>query len=1212
MIGSVDPAKEDAKGDSETTFAIRVGCAVIADAEGDTRRYADLAALIDACTGQGRDVEEPTEREYRLGLSALAAQRVCADPAALDRLPDDERAEELLGFSHFLVYLGGRRVPHLAPGPPTVFPEVLRRYTDGEKLALAWRGVAMVMIESVGFDGYAPIDEEIERHVAALPEPIASAVKDTERRITRNPAIGVGRALRAEVETGARRFRSLDELLRASAEVDIPAADDEQDDYDHALGSAAMTAASLCAEPDLLDRMPEARPMLLASFAITVRFVLGNKLWHLAPEPFDHYPVLIERYDDPVDKAEICLRAASIVRESGDVELSLNMLLALDGSPLSPRLAAALHLHAGDTFRDVRRFEEAARRYDLADEAARATEEPHRSTLLAEIAHMRHRLSLYLDDPDHQADPDDRSFDPNPFRPGSILRDPERWRAAPARLLTLAQEARTAGDARTAYHALRELAAAVLPSDYELLTSLHHEAAELAHQFGRFRDTVRWHGFLGTCAAILCGSRRELGLTVSRQAARLAAYTDSLPAYTLARWAAAADRVSLYSASVKANIGFVLYRNGSLSVSKARFDASLAEKEDVTVRVQRDLVAALLGEPADTPADDVRKTKTGEMDVARWRAAARLLTGPADDVHTWESLLRFSKGELTQWSELLHHVVQAHRPLLDDALPTAFGNTAIDNAKSRVFEAVYTSGLLGMLDRLWSVPPWASAAWVLAGRTTTAIRERIGLEVVASSPAPGVSAVFAPDPPPIDPSEVPARIDRLLALTFLPAGNTDFGDAEDAAGLRAWAVRFLAEHAGRIAFRVVDEDESDRMIGAEWERRTLLFQREVARLPPHLRLALGFIEMRMRMAVASGPVRDIKALEREYVAELDARDARQLQALLDSRTRITTDLLPSAAERHRAEVRGWFTGHRQGAVDLVQGTRLAHLITCRPNTTDVADVEIGRPQAQSAVERARLPSTAPDVVRLADALRTAIGADTEVSLRLCEPWAGIPVENVPDTTGHVLSDDVVVVRRHRGRPRFGAATTRLPRRVVRVLGDPRGSTPKLGLPGSFEEAHGVAEVFEVEPRVRDDATWDALRECAAQAELLWISTHCEPFADLGGTPALLLRDRWVLPTEIAALDLRPGSVVVLTVCAGGRGVSLGAVSGLPLATAFLDAGAALVVSPLRPIRDIDWAPLIVEAAQRTRAHLGAAVGLVRMLNASAPGRENGGPWVMHA
>ncbi|MEU4745041.1 hypothetical protein AB0G02_31915, partial [Actinosynnema sp. NPDC023658] len=61
----------------------------------------------------------------------------------------------------------------------------------------------------------------------------------------------------------------------------------------------------------------------------------------------------------------------------------------------------------------------------------------------------------------------------------------------------------------------------------------------------------------------------------------------------------------------------------------------------------------------------------------------------------------------------------------------------------------------------------------------------------------------------------------------------------------------------------------------------------------------------------------------------------------------------------------------------------------------------------------------------------------------------------------------------------------------------------------------------------------------------------------------------------------------------------------------LDAGAALVVSPLRPIRDVEWAPKIVAAARRTHARRGAVVDLVRTLNESAPGREHGGRWVVH-
>lgn len=1205
----MDPAA--GRGDPDAAMAARIGHAVIAEVEGGARAHPDLGALIESCAG-GAEVDDPTGHALHLGLSALAAHRACADPVRLDGLPEERRAEELARFSRFMVYLGSHRDTHLAPGEPAAYPEVVRRFTDGEQLAAALWGIAAVLVESLGFEGYEPVAEAIEQRVADLPPELVAAVDRTSRQISRNPAIGVGRALRAEVETGARRFRSLEELMRASAQLDL-AADEERDDLDHALGTAALNAAGLCAEPDLLDRAPrELRSLLLSSFAVAVRFVLDHRLWHLVPEPLDHYPELVGRFEDPAERAEVCLFAASIVRERGDVRRSLELLLTLDGLPLSPELEATFHLHAANTFRDVRRFDEAARRYDLAEEAADGTKEPHRSRALAEIAHQRHRLSLYSDDPDHRPDPGDHRFDPNPFRPDFPLDDPERARAAPGELLTLAQEARRRGDVWTAHRALAELAPLVPPSHHELLTWLHHEAAELAHQFSRDRDVERWHGTLAICSAILGGSRRELGLVLSRQAARLATHTDALPAYALARWAAAAaDRLSLYTAGINADIGFVAYRNGSLSVSKARYDASLAERDDATVRAQRDLVAALLGEPVEAPADESTGDLWPRVDIGRWRAAARVLTGPADDVHTWEGLLRFSKGDVRQWSQTLHHVVRAHSVPLDEAMPMAFGNTPIDHAKSRVFESVYTTGLLSTLDRLWNVPRWASAAWVLSGRTTPATRRRIGMEVAVPTPAPGVSAVFAPDLPPVDQREVAAKVDHLLAATFLPEDDTDFGGEEEAARVRAWAARFVAKHGGRVAFRVVDEDGSTR-IGDEIERRTLVFRRGVARLPAHLRIALGLVEARKQMMIAAGPVRDIAALEREYVAELAPRDARRLQALLDSRLRITTDLLPSAAERHRAEVRGWFTGRRQAAVDLVQGAEAAHLITCGRDAVDVADVDIGRARAQSTADRVRLAIAVPDAARLAGALRAAVGKAAEVSLRLREPWEGVPVENIPDATGRALSEDVVVVRRHGGRPRFGAATARLPRRRVRVLGDPRGGTADLGLPGSLEEARGVADAFGVDPLVRDEATWEALRACAAEADLLWVSTHCAQVADLGGTPALLLRDRWVLPSEIAALTVRPGAVVVLTVCAGGRGVPLGAVSGPPLATAFLDAGAALVVSPLRPIRDVDWAPPIVAAAHRTRAKRGAAVDLVRMLNASAPGREPGGPWVVHA
>jgi len=65
---------------------------------------------------------------------------------------------------------------------------------------------------------------------------------------------------------------------------------------------------------------------------------------------------------------------------------------------------------------------------------------------------------------------------------------------------------------------------------------------------------------------------------------------------------------------------------------------------------------------------------------------------------------------------------------------------------------------------------------------------------------------------------------------------------------------------------------------------------------------------------------------------------------------------------------------------------------------------------------------------------------------------------------------------------------------------------------------------------------------------------------------------------------------------------LGAVGGPLLATAFVDAGAALVISPLRRILDTDWAQQIVVAVRACARH-GTIVALVRMLNAAPAAEE---------
>ncbi|WP_285773644.1 CHAT domain-containing protein [Microtetraspora sp. NBRC 13810] len=1270
---------------SRAAFTVRLGRALIREAEGGVRRNIGLAELAEECAGAPgeaarsgeRDGEGDGGRAYAVGAAALAAREVCADPRSLDGLGDDERGAILFRFTSYLAYLSANDAEHLAPRPVTIYPEVVTRFSDGAKMALAWKVAAAVILETAGLEAYTAAKAVVEEYVAGLPAEVAAVFRETDDLITTGPALAVGRALRDEAERGLRRYPSLVDLIQDSlAELASPepdtapepgtgpepgtspepdtepapgtgpeadaaprpgdgdAAGDEDGAFLVRLGGAAMQAAGICARPGDLDQLPEdARSDSLYGFLGFLQFVLEHRLWHLAPQPFTAYREIIPRFDDPEPMTYACICAAAVVRERGELAESLAVLLLAEEhlGALPAEHAATVHLHAANTLRDLRRFDEAERRYASAEEAAARLGAEERGPLLVEIGHQRHRLSTYAR-PAEDLPGAGTGFDPNPFLPGSIFNDPGRWREQPWQLLTLAQNAVRGEDHFTAHRALAELADAAAPSDYDLLAALHHEVAELAHRVGASARVVRWHGFLCVCATILSDNHRELGIRLSRQAVRLAAHDDHLSAYNLALWAQAADRVPLYTAGILADIAFVLYRNGTLDAARNRFEASLAAvPDDDLVRAQRDMVALLVGEEpigAEEPAR--RPSRSAATGAARLRAAARLLTAPADDLDAWQDLLLYSKGSLQPWSPALHTLVESVQRLPEGGGPGIFGNTPVDGVKARVFQILFTSGLLGLLDRHWSIPPWAGAAWALSGDPSQATaREEVGLEIAVSAPAAERPSAVVSDPadaPNVTDAqrrEIAAWVDRLLALTFLPErASRAFGGAAAAAGARSRAAAFVAAHGNRLAFRLRDQ-ATDRY-EAENAEALHRFLDALSRLPPRLRDAVGAIESLRQAAVEAGPVRDFRAIENTCLAGMPEDDARPLRELFASRVG-ARQILPSHAKRLGDEVRSWFTGPGQATVDLVQGTGTAHSIACRTGAgvtgagvtgvevgVTVGEVGVSRAAAQAAVRRVLLPAPAPDEVgRLVGGLRAAAGGAREIALRPRQPWEQIPVENIPDGSGRSLAQDHVVVRRYGRRPRFGVATARFPDRAE-VLGDPMGTTDAEGLPGALDEAYGVAEAFGVTAVVRDGVTWDRLRYSARVADLLWISTHCEPVRDLGGAAALRLRDRWVLPAELAALDVNPGLVVVLTVCAGGRGVPLGNVSEPPTATAFLTAGADLVISPIRPINDVTWGPLIVTALRRTLAGEATPAELVRLLNASTPAAEPFAPWVMHA
>ncbi|TYK53146.1 CHAT domain-containing protein [Actinomadura decatromicini] len=1138
----------------------------------------------------------------------------------LDPLDETERAQQLLHFGVLLSYLLEHEALGLAPRPLDGYIELIVRSPDPRLAAVLWITVSGVLEGLGARETSSAADARIQSWLKER-EP---EFRDVFLRESRGVASAVGAALHDEAENRTHRYPDLRTLIEEAPEEDVTDAPlRENEAHLRGLGHGALRAASLCEQATEIDALsPEERAEGLAALVAFFHFVVEKKIWHLAPQPLTSYPILCPLFENPAVRAHAVGCAASITRESGRIQESFDLLLTLepDLPEILPEQVVTFRLHGANTLRDLRRLDEASDWYAQAEREAEKLDPDTRDALLDDIAHQSHRRSHYTgrseERPGHGTE-----YDPNPFLPGSIFNDPERWRRQPWQLLTLAQNARQGNDPITAHEALTHLADVAAPADHDLLASAHQEAAELAHTIGAPGRVIRWHGFLSLCATVLSGNHRELGGRLSRQATHLASLDDHLSAFTLARWAMGADHVPLYTAGIQADIGYVLLRNGTLEVARDRFETSLASVPgDGLVQAQKVMVETLLGLPASEDDEPRRRlSPTGERGAARWHAAAGLLSVPADGLGTWFDLLRYSKGPVTQWAPDLQTMLESFQRLPEgDGRPNVFGNAPVDDVKARVFEALYTRGLLALLDRYWSVPRWAGAAWALAGGGSVEARREVGLDLMVAAPAKERALTLAAEAgPQVTEAErrgVAAHVDRLLALTFLPASAAEaFGDAHAAAAERRWAAEFVAAHGGGLAFRVRHVDDPDGA-GARSDEQQNRYWDAFQRLPMRLQLAIAKIGELRQTAAEAGPVRDLRSIENTTLASLAPEDAQAIREVFALRAR-AEEVLPAHTDRLRDEIGGWFARPGLAALDLVQGAGAAHAIACRSESgrdVTVSDIAVGRAEAQAAVGALRVAPAVPEAAEhLAAALRETVGEAEEVSLRLREPWEQVPVENLPDATGRSLAQDHVVVRRHGRRPRFGLATVPFPDRVE-VLGDPMGPQDALGLPGALEEARAVAALFGTAPVLQEQVTWERLRYSARTADLLWLSTHCEPVPELGGAAALRLHDRWVLPSELAALDVNPGLVVVLTICAGGRAVPLGRVSEPPTATAFLRAGADLVISPLRPIHDETWSPLIVDALTHTLDTDPTPATLVRALNAATPTTELSAPWIMHA
>lgn len=180
-------------------------------------------------------------------------------------------------------------------------------------------------------------------------------------------------------------------------------------------------------------------------------------------------------------------------------------------------------------------------------------------------------------------------------------------------------------------------------------------------------------------------------------------------------------------------------------------------------------------------------------------------------------------------------------------------------------------------------------------------------------------------------------------------------------------------------------------------------------------------------------------------------------------------------------------------------------------------------------------------------------------------------------------------------------------RRVLVLADPEvpaarleGAPPLQPLPWAQREARAIGRLLGLDARdVRERAA--ASEGFLKQAPLdsfgvLHLAAHARADAEFPERSAVFLspggarEDGWLQPSEIAALDLR-GGLVVLSACESAEGSLLHGEGPLSLARAFFAAGAGGVVATRWPLRDDDAAFLMERfyGSLATGQHVSAAL-----------------------
>ena len=201
-------------------------------------------------------------------------------------------------------------------------------------------------------------------------------------------------------------------------------------------------------------------------------------------------------------------------------------------------------------------------------------------------------------------------------------------------------------------------------------------------------------------------------------------------------------------------------------------------------------------------------------------------------------------------------------------------------------------------------------------------------------------------------------------------------------------------------------------------------------------------------------------------------------------------------------------------------------------------------------------------IRLLAGLPQVLDLDSAVFIP-CPPLGNVPFAALHDGTCHMVERLTSTVAPSRIVARHAAERSKGSYQRCLALGVPDESTPNVET-----EVRAVARLADTATvLIGPDASLDALRGHAPEADVLHIACHGVDRPDSPLFSAVRLGDRWLTAAEVAALEL-DGQLVILSACSSGRQFgsgNSGELVGLP--RAFLAAGAGGVVVNLWQVDD---------------------------------------------